>query len=211
MPVKSINEKNNSVPIKESKIAKMFGFDYSNYNYTSLMRLTFIAVLVVTCAWVCFVIAIALFLDNEYSKVPGNFSNTPSGALDAAVFFIILFACLYVALLIMNYYISTNARDIEILSKNWWWSILNYVFPFIFIYVSYFVWKDTFDKTIALAEEDLETNIHFNYEQEAEREEEVELYREKKEEILEKEKKEPNKQININGKPIIGNKKRKRK
>ena len=127
------------------------------------------------------------------------------------IFSIIVFFCLWVVLFIMGYYMTTKARDIDVLNDNWWWSIFNICLPWIFIYVSYFVWKSTLDNANNLKGEDLNTNLHYEYEKELERESEVDFYRQKKEELIKKEEApNANREIKTDGKALTGNKKKRR-
>ena len=101
-----------------------------------------------------------------------------------------------------------KARDLVDLSKNWWWAILDIILPWIFCYVSYFVWKATLDGVISLKNSSFKTTVDFNFEHNEEREAEVEFYREKKKETVQKEEaKGGEKELNTSGKPIIGHKK----
>lgn len=211
MPVKSANEKDNGTQ-KWTWINRLFGVDYDNYSFSSLMRLVAIQILMVTLSWIFLIIFIACYVTYAHQTGTGtpHFGTTTTGTLVAAIFFIILFAILWVVMLIINYYIGTDAKDNPILAKNWWWIWFAYALPWIFYYVLFFLWKNSFDNAQSLADSDLDTGIHFKYENDVEREEEVEAYRQKKEEILEHEKME-NKKIHIDGKPIIGNKKGKKK
>lgn len=212
MPVQAAQSDNSNVT--GNKIAKFFGYNYDNWEQRSLMRLNFIAVLLVTLSWIFFIIAVVLFctsssLREAYLANPQAMSNGSYNAQNGiAIFCIIVFFCLWVALFIMGIYMLGKARDLVDLSKNWWWAILDIILPWIFCYVSYFVWKATLDGVISLKNSSFKTTVDFNFEHNEEREAEVEFYREKKKETVQKEEaKGGEKELNTSGKPIIGHKK----
>lgn len=212
MPVQAAQSNNSDVT--GNKFAKFFGYNYDNWEQRSLMRLNFIAVLLVTLSWIFFIIAVVLFctsstLRESYMNNPNGMNN---GSYDAqngiAIFCIICFFCIWVALFIMGIYVLGKARDLIDLSKNWWWAILDIILPWIFCYVSYFVWKATLDKVISLKNSNFKTTVDFRFEHNEEREAEVEFYREKKKETVQAEEaKEGEKGLNTSGKPILGHKK----
>ena len=212
MPVQAAQSNNSRA--SDNKFAKFFGYNYDNWEQRSLMRLNFIAVLLVTISWIFFIIAVVLFctsssLRQAYLADPSSLNN---GSYDAqngiAIFCIICFFCIWVALFIMGIYIVGKARDLPNLSKNWWWAIFDIILPWIFMYVSYFVWKATLDKVISLSNASFKTDVDFKFEHDEQRDAEVEFYREKKKEIAQEEVAQGGgKSLNIDGKSANSHKK----
>lgn len=225
MPVQSKNKSNNitnKFNNSWNKTATKLGINYTNWAHMSLMRLNFIAVVLVTISWIFLIIAIILLVissdvyqasnaHNEINQAKYLSQHGYYGENGFGIFSIIVFFCLWVALFIMGYYMTTRARDIDVLTNNWWWSIFDICLPWIFVYVSYFVWKVSFDHANNLKGEDLNTNLHYEYEKELERESEVDYYREKKEDLIKKEEAQNStKEIKISGKALTGNKKKRK-
>ena len=225
MPVQS-KDKSKNISNKFNnnwtKTATKLGINYTNWAHMSLMKLNFIALIIVTISWIFLIIAIILLVfssdayqassvHNEINQSKYLSEHGYYGENGFGIFSIIVFFCLWVVLFIMGYYMTTKARDIDVLNDNWWWSIFNICLPWIFIYVSYFVWKSTLDNANNLKGEDLNTNLHYEYEKELERESEVDFYRQKKEELIKKEEApNANREIKTDGKALTGNKKKRR-
>ncbi len=193
MPVQSVN-KSNTNSERWRKIPEKLGFNYSNWNHMSLIRLNFFAMIIASISWVFLVIAIILFIEAGYIKK--NLINESADKLLSssysvengfAIFFILVFIAAWIALLIMSWQMINKAKDIDVLEKNWWWSIFDFFLPWIFIYVSFFLWKNTFDEAVNIKNTNSETKKIYEEELREETEANINFYRNKKEEIMKRE------------------------